>query len=512
MKKKILGTLLLIFMFMPSFVFAAEVENTCEYETQLNGDIVNVTCDFYSDNSKPKCIFYTLEEDGNQETLANWGKVYNGDGNGVAGTWYKQNKKCIPYIVYVEKDSLINGFELAGFGTLAEANAYSIEQSKWYTTVVVPPIKSNDTIEDEINGYIEMLNDIGKSFQLDDYCELKDGKYNVSLSGYEQDLCTKAIQGLYDKINEWDKNIRDWIGEAKLSQEDEIVKKYIEARNKARAQIYYLWDEELIENPSDDPIDGGSGGGREPEYDSSSQTCVSCGDGALTNIPEQLPMFIRNLIWLIQMITPIILIGLGMYDFIKAVIAGDEKVMKESQNRFIKRIIAAVLIFMVIAIVKFVFGLIPGETTLSCIPCFTTDSSNCSEPYICNTKDFDIEMDGRDDGESSDGATGGSSQTKTCGDRGNLTECNKDGNCSWNYSGNFCEVKKSQSGGNKTQSCGDKGTLSECNKDGNCTWNYSGNYCELKKSVACGDRGSLTECNKDGKCKWSYNGSYCEEA
>lgn len=394
MKKKFFFGLLLMLLSTPFTVLAAEVENTCNYESEIDGDDIHITCEFYSDNSKPTCVFSTLEVEGNSETLSNWGKVFNGDGDGVAGTWYKQNKKCIPYIVYVEKDALINGYELAGFGTMAEANAYSIEQSKWYKTAVVGQTKSDDTIEDEINGYIEMLNDIGTFFELDDYCELKDGKYSVSTSGYSQKLCTDAINSLYDKINEWDNNIRNWVSKAEISSDAEVIKKYNEARKKARDQIYYLWDDDLIDDPSDDPINDPDDGKKDPEYNSSSQTCVSCGDGALTNVPQQLPMFVRNLIWLIQILTPVILIGLGIYDFIKAIMASDEKIMKESQNRFIKRIIAAVLIFLVVAIVKFVFSLIPNSTdVLSCIPCFISDADSCSEPYTCKTVEFDAGID-----------------------------------------------------------------------------------------------------------------------
>lgn len=116
------------------------------------------------------------------------------------------------------------------------------------------------------------------------------------------------------------------------------------------------------------------------------RNCVSCGNGALNNIPEQLPSFIRNIVLILQLLTPVVLIGFGIYDFLKAIIASDEKIMKESQNRFIKRIIAAVLIFLAVAIVKFAFSLIPNSTDmLGCVPCFISDKDSCSQAYTCST-------------------------------------------------------------------------------------------------------------------------------
>lgn len=121
------------------------------------------------------------------------------------------------------------------------------------------------------------------------------------------------------------------------------------------------------------------------DFSTKPKQCTSCGNGALTDIPAQLPTFTRNLVFLIQLLIPLALIALGIYDFIRAIIASDDKLMQESQKRFVRRIIAGVLIFFVIAIVKLIFGLIPGNVnTLGCVPCFTSDASSCGETYTCN--------------------------------------------------------------------------------------------------------------------------------
>ena len=106
---------------------------------------------------------------------------------------------------------------------------------------------------------------------------------------------------------------------------------------------------------------------------------VSCNG---VNTPYGVIYIVYNIIKIIQILTPIILIILGMIDFGKAVVASDERQMKESSSKFIRRVIAAVIIFFVIAIVKFVFKqLVTTENgVLGCANCFL--NNNCETYYI----------------------------------------------------------------------------------------------------------------------------------
>ena len=105
---------------------------------------------------------------------------------------------------------------------------------------------------------------------------------------------------------------------------------------------------------------------------------VTC-RGLSAPIDAMIPTFISNIVTLVQIAIPVILIVLGMLDLGKAVTSNDEKQMKEAQKTLIKRIIYAVLIFFVIAIVKFVFGVLGDAQTANdktadkarnCIDCF----------------------------------------------------------------------------------------------------------------------------------------------
>ena len=81
---------------------------------------------------------------------------------------------------------------------------------------------------------------------------------------------------------------------------------------------------------------------------------VNCGG---IDIPSVIPNMVHYLVLGIQIFIPIVLIVLGMLDMGKAVMSNDEKVMKENQGKLVKRIIYAVLVFLVVALVKMVAGI-----------------------------------------------------------------------------------------------------------------------------------------------------------
>ena len=66
----------------------------------------------------------------------------------------------------------------------------------------------------------------------------------------------------------------------------------------------------------------------------------------------------KMVIKVLQLVVPIGLIIMGTIDMAKAVIADDEKKMKEAQKPFIKRIIAAVIVFLIPIIVNMVLSFV----------------------------------------------------------------------------------------------------------------------------------------------------------
>ena len=465
----LMSCLITIICFFNINVSAKEVENICTYNLN-DTHTVSITCWFYSNDSYD-CIVGAVDAFGT--SIMNW-STDNLISNWNVKDWYSKNKKCPSYISYSKGPLDKRIYMYSSYKDALTRNTDEqqlLSNTGWWFSVIGEQNVSTDASV-KIKEYTSALNNANTYFHLDTRCEKKDGVYVYNEYSEEGYRCKNAMEEVYTKINEWDSYVKKSISDGLISADSSIVQDYYSARQKARSLFSEDYDNSNIHDPSEEVPDVPA---KEPEYSSSSRTCVSCGDDAVTNIPQQLPMFSRNLILVVQILTPVILIILGIYDFVRAVVASDEKIMKESQNKFIKRIIAAVLVFFVIAIVKFAFGLIPGDNVLACIPCFTTSGDSCSASYTCNMQSFDSEIgvDGSSSSGSSSSSSSSSSQTKACGDRGNLSECNSDGKCKWNYSGNYCEVATSQ-----TKACGDRGNLSECNSDGKCKWNYSGNYCE----------------------------------
>ena len=80
--------------------------------------------------------------------------------------------------------------------------------------------------------------------------------------------------------------------------------------------------------------------------------------GGLLNIVA----LIRRIINIASILIPIILIGYGLIDLGKAVMAGKEDEMKKCQGTLIKRVIYAIIVFLIVQLVVWATGLV-GQTS-----------------------------------------------------------------------------------------------------------------------------------------------------
>lgn len=89
--------------------------------------------------------------------------------------------------------------------------------------------------------------------------------------------------------------------------------------------------------------------------------------------------FLGNIINILQIGIPIIIVLLATIDLGKAVMAGEDKKIKEAQKMLLLRLIYGVAIFFVVIIVKVVFGLIgenvAGGDAAVCFNCATNPGS-----------------------------------------------------------------------------------------------------------------------------------------
>ena len=75
---------------------------------------------------------------------------------------------------------------------------------------------------------------------------------------------------------------------------------------------------------------------------------------------------IVKIVNIVKIIIPIALIGYGLIDLGKAVIASKEDEMKKAQGALIKRIIYAVIVFLIVTLVTFATGLVGAEDWKEC--------------------------------------------------------------------------------------------------------------------------------------------------
>ncbi len=117
-----------------------------------------------------------------------------------------------------------------------------------------------------------------------------------------------------------------------------------------------------------------------PVYAKDIQGCGILGSNV--QIDEKIANTVHIIILIIQIVSPILLVVFGMIDLTKAVIAGKEDEIKKNQMVFVKRLIAAALVFFVFVIVKLVISFVADDSKsiMNCANCFINgpNSSSCT--------------------------------------------------------------------------------------------------------------------------------------
>ena len=88
------------------------------------------------------------------------------------------------------------------------------------------------------------------------------------------------------------------------------------------------------------------------------------------------PYVVHTIITIIKIVVPVILIIFGMLDLAKSVTASKEDEIKKGQQTFIKRLIAALIVFFVIQVVQIVVNFASGEdeNIVNCFNCFVNNN------------------------------------------------------------------------------------------------------------------------------------------
>ena len=99
-------------------------------------------------------------------------------------------------------------------------------------------------------------------------------------------------------------------------------------------------------------------------------------------VVAKIPDTVHVVILVIQIVVPVLLVIFGSIDFIKALTSAKEDEIKKGRQVFISRLIAGVIVFFIVAIVKLVISLAAGDesgTIMNCVNCFLngTNDSKC---------------------------------------------------------------------------------------------------------------------------------------
>ena len=99
---------------------------------------------------------------------------------------------------------------------------------------------------------------------------------------------------------------------------------------------------------------------------------VNCGN--ITGIPAKIPELTSFIIKIVYVAAPVILVIMGSIDLFKGLTAQKEDEIKKGQQLFIKRLITAFIIFLIVVLVKLFISIVAdsensGDIT-KCINCF----------------------------------------------------------------------------------------------------------------------------------------------
>lgn len=118
-------------------------------------------------------------------------------------------------------------------------------------------------------------------------------------------------------------------------------------------------------------------------------TYISCGG---MRFPEPVTIITRIVVILLKIVAPLGLIVIGSIDFVKAVTANNEGDIKKKQSKFVKRLIAAAIMFFVVSVVQLVVSISAdnneGKDFSKCLDCMINDNSSCGEVMSAPESDY----------------------------------------------------------------------------------------------------------------------------
>lgn len=120
---------------------------------------------------------------------------------------------------------------------------------------------------------------------------------------------------------------------------------------------------------------------RAPFLTSGKVQCGSDGAPLIQNIPSYIPNLTANIYNLVMVLVPALMVFLGVFDLIKAIMSQKEDEIKKGQQTLMKRVITGFSVFLVVMLVKVFVTIFLSNATnnkvIGCIDCFIDGADSC---------------------------------------------------------------------------------------------------------------------------------------
>ena len=378
----------------------------CEYD---NGDGNKGSVEFQWGNENT--VAWNLNVQYNSEKTSNF-KTENGKiANSSIVDNYISNNKCPNALLFFKAKGFLASDEYVVFGN--GSNDFSPYFEK---------IKSADHDNNDVYGVIKLKNDkqtelnnfgllLGNALkEANAFIDDKDYKPNPK-KGYVK-TCSQRNNNIINSFNNVEKAYNRLVNIKILAPSDDLYKKYNGEYKKAVENAKY--DSPLEEEyPDDDSNDDTEDLSPVPGDDELANPDDPYGDDADKKyhtttdrdnnvdlsgciIDKGTQSIIDWIMNLVRIGGVILLVVLGMLDFVKAAASGEQEEMKKSKSKFVKRLIACVVLFFVPIIVDILVGLVnlgSGENCNSNDSNDKTDDSNNRVSYQCSCKYYRSNVD-----------------------------------------------------------------------------------------------------------------------
>ncbi len=114
--------------------------------------------------------------------------------------------------------------------------------------------------------------------------------------------------------------------------------------------------------------------------------CLNAFGGKNVELAPKIPNTVHTVILVIQIAVPVVLVIMGMLDLFKAITAQKDDEIKKGQQMFVKRLIAAALVFFVIAVVKLLFSFVAEDKNGNMIDCVNCFLNGVKDDGTCKNK------------------------------------------------------------------------------------------------------------------------------